>query len=193
MITDRTVAERIADGSLPSPQEFSGSWYWAIRISGTGCAWRESLGEYCWREPAIWLTSEMCARAASLPVLVDHPEKGMLNSQEFAMRCVGVTTHAYVRGSELWAIARILDAGANAILLDGAYEDTSPAVTFAPGTGARIDIDGKPMLVEPEPILFDHICLCAKGAWTRDGPSGVETTDDELPINNETEIGLEHE
>jgi hypothetical protein len=193
MITDRTLAERIADGTLPSPQEFSGSWYWAIRISGTGCAWRESMQVYCWRKPSLWLTPEMCARAASLLVLIDHPAKGTLNSQEFVARCVGVTTFAYVRGNELWAIARILDAGANKILLDVDYGDTSPAVTFASGTGARIDIDGKPMLVEPEPMLFDHICLCAKGVWSRDSdPYGVETTD-ELPINNDHNTGLEHE
>jgi hypothetical protein len=118
----------------------------------------------------------MCTRAASLPVLVDHPEKGTLNSQEFAMRAVGVMTYGYVKGEELWAVARVLDAGANEILLAGVYEDTSPAVTFAPGTGARIEIDGKALLIEPEPMLLDHICLTAKGIWTRDGPPGVETT-----------------
>ena len=122
----------------------------------------------------------MCARAASLPVLVDHPEKGTLNSPEFAARCVGVTVHGYVRNDELWAIARILDSGANEILLAGAYEDTSPAVTFAPGTGARIDIGGKALLIEPEPLLLDHVCITARGVWTRDGPPGVEKTDADL-------------
>lgn len=171
------IAERIADGSLPSPQQFGASWYWAIRISGTGCAWRASVNEFCWREPSIWLSPGMCRRAACLPVLIDHPAGGTLNSPEFAARCVGVTTYAYVRGDELWAIARIIDRGANEILLAGAYEDTSPAVTFAPGTGARIEIDGKPCLVEPEPMLIDHTCITAKGVWTRDGAPGVETTE----------------
>jgi colicin import membrane protein len=120
--------------------------------------------------------AEMCARAASLPVLVDHPEKGTLNSPEFAARCVGLTVFGFVKGDELWAIARILDSGANKVLLAGAYEDTSSAVTFAPGTGARIDIGGKALLIEPEPLLLDHVCLTARGVWTRDGPPGVETT-----------------
>jgi hypothetical protein len=176
MINELQVAERIADGTLPSPQQFGASWYWAIRISGTGAAWRASEGEFVWREPEIWLTPEMRNRAAALPVLIDHPASGTLNSPEFAARCVGVTTYAYVRGDELWAIARVLDAGANEILLAGAYEDSSPAVTFAPGTGARIEIAGKPLLLEPEPLLFCHIALCSKGVWTRDGPPGVETT-----------------
>ena len=180
MINELILAERIADGTLPSPQQFGASWYWAIRISGTGAAWRESENEFVWREPAVWLTPEMCARAASLPVLVDHPEKGTLNSPEFAAKCVGLTVFGFVKGDELWAIARVLDAGANEILATGAYEDTSPAVTFALGAGARIEIDGKALLIEPEPMLLDHICLTAKGVWTRDGPPGVETTNSEF-------------
>jgi colicin import membrane protein len=184
MINELQVAERIADGTLPSPQQFGASWYWAIRISGTGAAWRESENEFVWREPMIWLTPEMCRRATGLPILIDHPASGTLNSQEFAARCVGVTTYAYVRGDELWAIARILDAGANAILAAGAYKDTSPAVTFAPGTGARIEIDGKALLIEPEPMLIDHICACAKGVWTRDGPPGVDNSNMETETEN---------
>jgi colicin import membrane protein len=121
----------------------------------------------------------MCIRAASLPVLVDHPESGVLNSPEFAARCVGVTVYGYIKGDELWAIARILDSGANEILAAGACADTSPAVTFAPGTGARIDIGGKALLIEPEPLLLDHIALCARGVWSRDSaPEGVETTNE---------------
>ena len=66
-------------------------------------------------------------------------------------------------------------------LLAGAYEDTSPAVTFAPGTGARIDIGGKALLVEPDPMLLDHIALCAKGVWTQSRPSPAwKHTDAEL-------------
>ena len=75
--------------------------------------------------------------------------------------------------NELWAVARILDAGANAILLAGAYEDTSPAVTFAPGTDARIEIDGKTCLIEaPRCSSTISPSACHKGVWTRDGPPG---------------------
>jgi colicin import membrane protein len=133
MINELVVAARIADETLPSPQQFGNSTYWAIRI--TGAAWRASEGEFVWREPKIWLTPEMCDRAGSLPVLIDHPESGVLNSPEFAARCVGVTVFGYIRGDELWAIARILDSGANEILASGAYEDTSPAVSFPPDSG----------------------------------------------------------
>ena len=116
--------------------------------------WHSGINEFCWREPSVWLSDDMVARAAALPVLVDHPDGGALSSQEFAKRCVGLTIFAYVRDEELWAVAQIVDAGANAILLDGLHQDTSPAVTFAPGTGVKIDVDGKPILVEPEPMLL---------------------------------------
>jgi hypothetical protein len=95
-------------------------------------------------------------RASALPILIDPPEKGILNSAEFAMRCVGLTVFAYVKGEELMAIARILDSGANAILADCAYADTSPAVHFEPGTGARINIDGNGK-ASPGPRQFSAV------------------------------------
>jgi hypothetical protein len=38
MINELQLAERISIGDLPSPQEFMNSYYWALRISGTGVA-----------------------------------------------------------------------------------------------------------------------------------------------------------
>jgi colicin import membrane protein len=136
------TASQIAAGTLPSPQQFGNSWYWNIRVSGTGAAWRESMNEYVWREPENWLSETMCERATGLPILVDHPEGGTLNSAEFAARCVGITVLAYVKDEELWAVARILDNGANELLASGAYRDTSPAVVFAPSTGVRLEVGG---------------------------------------------------
>src|ERR1700731_3628014 len=114
------IARQIADGTLPSPQKFGNSFYWALRISGTGVAWRQAVGEFCLREKSIWLTDDMCARASALPVLIDHPKSGMLDSSEFAARCIGLTVLAYVKDDELWSVARILDARANELLATGA-------------------------------------------------------------------------
>jgi hypothetical protein len=177
MTTDLDIARALADGSLLSPQRFGNSWYWNIRISGVGCAWRESLQEYCWRDASIWLSQEMCIRCSCIPILMGHPEIGILNSREFADRCVGNTVHAFVKDDELWGIARILDAGANEILASGGYNDTSPAVVFDPGSGTRIEIDGKTCLVEGCPALIDHLALTPLGVWTREGAPGVENTE----------------
>jgi hypothetical protein len=174
VINELQVAERIADGDLPSPTEFMNSWYWALRISGTGVAWRASVREFCLREPSVWLSEEMQRRCLGLPVVMKHPDAGILNSQEFATRAVGMIVYSFVRGSDLMGVARILDAAAIEILQEGA--DTSPAVQFGPDTGARVMVDDKPLLIESDPLLLDHVAIVARGTWTRDGPPGVENS-----------------
>ena len=66
----------------------------------------------------------MLARTSCLLVCADHPADGLLDSREFARRIVGVTTHAFVRDDQLWAVARILDEWANKVLEAGAVADT---------------------------------------------------------------------
>jgi hypothetical protein len=178
MMNELDIARALADGELSSPAEFMNSYYWVLRISGTGVAWRESVGEYCLREPEMWLSEEMQRRCLGLPVVMEHPEGGTLNSAEFSARAVGVIVYSFVRDSDLMGVARILDKQAIEILKDGA--DTSPAVQFAPDSGARIEIDGKPLLIEGDPLLFDHLAVCSLGVWTREGVPGVENTNDEL-------------
>jgi hypothetical protein len=178
MLNELVIAMRIADGTLPSPAEFMNSYYWLLRISGTGVAWRESIGEFCFRAPDIWLSEEMQRRCLGLPVVMEHPDAGILNSAEFGARAVGMIVYSFVRDTDLMGVARILDKQAIEILKEGA--DTSPAVQFTPDSGARIEIDGKPLLVEGVPMLLDHLAICSRGVWTREGLPGVENTNDEL-------------
>jgi hypothetical protein len=159
MPNELQIARALADGELDSPQEFLNSYYWVLRISGTGVAWRKSVGEYCLREPAMWLSDEMQRRCLGLPVIMEHPTAGILNSAEFGARAVGMIIYSFVRESDLMGVARILDKSAIEILKEGA--DTSPAVQFAPDSGARVEIDGKPLLVEGVPMLFDHLAVCS--------------------------------
>jgi hypothetical protein len=174
MINELEIAEQIARGALPSPQEFCSSFYWMLRISGTGVAWRASVGEYCLREPDLWLSEEMQRRCLGLPVVMEHPAAGLLDSAEFGARAVGMIVYSFVRESDLMGVARILDAAAIEILAGGA--DTSPAVQFAPNTGARITIDGKPLLIEGDPMLIDHLAIVSMGVWTRSAAPGVENS-----------------
>lgn len=177
MATERDVAEGIADGTLPSPTEYYNSFYWAIRISGVGVIWRgDPVNEFAYRDPDIWLSPTMVDRVAGLPVTAEHPPVGTLNSYEFGMRAIGTCLFGFVRDKELWAVARILDHHANELMQEGL--DSSPGCQFSPGDGARIMVDDKPMLIEGNPCLLDHIAICEKGRWTRDGEPGVENTED---------------
>ena len=58
------------------------------------------------------------------------------------------------------------------LMLEGL--DTSPGVQFPPGAGARITVDDRSLLVEGDPCILDHIAICERGRWTRDGPPGVQ-------------------
>ena len=68
------VARAMAAGDLISPQQYSKNlWLFAIRISGTGLAYRDGIQEYVWRDASIYLDPEFQARAMGLPVIFDHP------------------------------------------------------------------------------------------------------------------------
>jgi len=174
--TELDVARAIAAGALASPTTFFNAAFYAVRISGTGAAWREALNEFVWREPRIWLTSEMIERVRGMPVIWIHPKDGMLDTESFARAIIGTIIFAWARGSELWGVARILDADAAKFLDTGDF-DTSPGVVFPPDAGETITLaDGGKVLIEGDPALIDHLAIVAEGVWTkgREGNSGVE-------------------
>jgi hypothetical protein len=185
--TELECAAMIAAGLLPSPTNYFGSELFAVRISGTGAAWRSKHAEFCWRDPAIWLTEEMTDRWRGAPLVTGHPQDGLLDGDELARRIIGTILCAYPRGDELWGIARIINQDAAAILADEANYDSSPAILFAPGSGNKTITlhDGEKLLVESNPSLIDHLAVCEKGVWTRPGDvPGVEVTDQTKELEN---------
>ncbi len=175
MITELDVIRGVRDGNLPSPTVFYNAGFYLLRVSGTGAAWRASVKEFCWREPATWLSDHMCRRWVAVPVILMHPPDSILDTKNFVERVCGSIVSVFVRGNELWCVARILDADA-AELLRTCETDTSPAVIFAPGSMATFTLkDGEKMLVEPEPVLCDHLAICRAGTWSKgQDVSGVE-------------------
>ena len=176
MLTELTCAEAIRDGVLESPQQFGAMWLFAIRITGTGLTYRVGLNEYCWRDPSLYLNAEFLARCNGLPVIWDHPETASLNSDEFAERIVGTCMLSYLKGDEVWAIARIYDAGAIDAMRNKQLS-TSPGVLFNNkdvGLQKKLD-DGTRLFVEGDPVVLDHIAICGQGVWDKGGdPTGVD-------------------
>jgi colicin import membrane protein len=175
--TELEAAELVGRGDLPSPTNYFGSELFAVRISGTGCAYRQALNELVWRDPAIWLGEGMQRRCISLPVVIGHPPGGILNTKEFAERVIGLIIFSYVRGDELWGVMRVLDHDAAAALVDSEY-DSSPSVLFGNDSGnVTIELYGRKFLVESWPTLVDHLAIVPKGVWRRKGDEpGVEVT-----------------
>jgi hypothetical protein len=120
----------VASGELPSPTKLRNSDFVALRLSGTGVAYRASIKEYVFRDPNIWLTDEMRRRFLGLPVIVEHPPSGEMTSKDFGDSAVGLVVVTFVRDEELWGVARIVDSSAAKFIAEGVF-DTSPAVAFS--------------------------------------------------------------
>jgi 8-oxo-dGTP pyrophosphatase MutT (NUDIX family) len=172
------VARAMAAGQLTSPQHYENVWLFAIRITGTGRAYRVNLEEFVWRDPNIYLTDEFLARCNGLPVIMEHPEKSTLDSKEFNDRIVGTVFLPYLQGNEVWGIAKVYD-DATAQMMRKFDLSTSPAVVFRKGDGTKLQLeDGRALFIEGKPSLLDHIAICEQGVWDKGGePQGISIND----------------
>jgi hypothetical protein len=208
--TETEIGWRVARGELPSPQRMPGFALFALRFSGTGTAWRESLGEHVYRPPAEYLTPEMCRRVAGVPVVAVHPASGALDTASFVRTVVGSVMFGYIAGpdgilsdagDELWCVARIGDETAADAMATGQFS-TSPAVVFAADSGnekMRLP-DGTSILFEGRPAILDHLAaMIDAGVWDHDGRvgPGVRTdsisTKEKLTMTEEERAAKERE
>jgi 8-oxo-dGTP pyrophosphatase MutT (NUDIX family) len=56
------IAREIAAGRFASPQRYENLWLFALRITGTGMAYRRAHDEYVWRDGSLYLTQEFLDR-----------------------------------------------------------------------------------------------------------------------------------
>jgi 8-oxo-dGTP pyrophosphatase MutT (NUDIX family) len=185
------VAKAIREGDLISPQRYENLYLFALRITGTGTAFRQKLGELVYRRPENYLTPEFLERCNGLPVIWEHPDQGRLDSKEFTNRIIGTIVLPYIQGDEVWGIAKIYDQDA-ANLMASKQLSTSPAVVFRHTDGnvqTKLE-DGRTLLVEGKPSLLDHLAICKEGVWDKGGePTGVELS----TVNNSGEIEMPDE
>jgi 8-oxo-dGTP pyrophosphatase MutT (NUDIX family) len=171
------VARAIAAGQLTSPQRYSNMSLFALRITGTGTAYRKTLDEYVYRHPDNYLTEEFLARCNGLAVIWVHPKDAVLNSQEFEERVVGMVVLPYIQGDEVWGVAKIYDDDA-VHLMETERMSTSPAVMFHnPTVNEKVTLEsGSTLLIEGMPSLLDHLAICEVGVWDKGGPpAGVKS------------------
>ncbi|EGV9183402.1 DUF2213 domain-containing protein [Salmonella enterica] len=191
-LTELEVAERIRDGTVPSPVKFSNMWLVNLRITGTGLAYRAGLKEHVWRDPKLYLNEEFLRRCNGLPVIANHPDEAVLTEEDFKSRIVGSVMLPYIRGDEVWAVCRIYLKSIVEEITEGDVS-TSPSVVFNSTSGnVEVQEGDTNFLIEGVPFLVDHIALVTKdhgslGVWDKDRiPAGVEVT-------NTGEIEMEKE
>lgn len=185
--TETDVAKLMMEGLIPSPQMYANIMLLAIRITGTGLAYRGSIGENVWRDPSLYLNNDFLQRCNGLMVIMDHPDTQVLTSKEFKNRAVGSVMLPYIKGDEVWGIAKIYDQDAVNEICEGEIS-TSPSVVFdnTAGNTTLTTENGDPLLIEGVPFLLDHIAIVtkargSKGVWDKGGdPAGVLLTNPEV-------------
>jgi hypothetical protein len=194
------VAEAMAAGELASPQRFANSWYFNIRITGTGAAYRTGLKEHVWRDPKFYTNEHFLKRCNGLFVILEHPPGLMLDSKEFTERNIGAVVLPYIppdKPDEVWGISRILYEPAALYMRDHPeVVSTSPAVVFTEDSGEKIELDdGTHLFVEGKPYLLDHIAIVDLGTWDKGGPPtgvDVESRQDSEAKDSEEVMSEEH-
>ena len=169
------VAQEIAAGELASPLRYENMSLFDMRITGTGVSYRKALDEFVYRRPENYLTPEFLQRCNGLPVIWMHPEKSVLDSKEFGERVIGTMLWPYIKGDEVWGVAKIFDAE-SIKKMEEKQLSTSPAVVFRdPSVNNAMKLeDGTHLLVEGKPSLLDHLAVCENGVWDKgEEPNGI--------------------
>jgi hypothetical protein len=169
-MTELEVAEAIRDGELTSPQSLENVSFVDMRISGTGFSYRPKLNEWVYRRDTIYLTPEFLQRCNGIPIIMEHPDTQILDSDEFGKRIVGTMFLPYIKGEDVWGVARVYDKSTIEMITEEQLS-TSPSVVFRdPKVNYNIELeDGSNLLVEGKPSFVDHLAICEKGVWDKGG------------------------
>lgn len=180
MPNELDIAKAIRSGELPSPQQYENLWLFDVRITGTGTSYRTGLDEYVYRPPENFLSDEFMERCNGLPLIFEHPGESILDTDEYRNRAIGNVILPYIKGDEVWGVAKVYDADA-ARLMTTSHLSTSPAVVFREaGSTSSVELsDGSTLLIEGKPSYLDHLAICEAGVWDKGGePSGIQLTGD---------------
>lgn len=191
-LSDIAAAEAVRDGLLPSPTKYEDFWLFDLRITGTGAAWRDRISEFAYRSPEKWLTEDVLKQVAGLSVIFDHPESGGLNSEEYRERSLGSIFLPYIKGEEIWGVAKIFDQD-GAKLMQTTHRSTSPGVTTSKGSLRSTSESGKTILHEETPRIFDHLAICERGVWDLGSPDNLGVRLDSIGKKERQKMTLEEE
>ena len=170
------LAQAIASGEMDSPQPCGNMWLFALRVTGTGLAFRPKHGEYVYRDPDNYLTDDFVGRCAGLPIIWEHPETELLDGEEYAQRVIGAAMFGYINGDDVWCIARIQNEQA-AELMQTESLSTSPCLRIDGGESRDKPELDHPLLMEGRPVFLDHLAIVPNGVWDKgEIPNGIILT-----------------
>lgn len=166
------IAEMMSRGETTSPQKYGKMWLFDVRVTGTGLSYRSGIDEFVWRDSSLYLNERFIKRCYGLPVIFEHPKQATLDTKEYVERNIGSIFLPYIKGDEVWAIARIYDDFAAQIMKENQLS-TSPAVVLY-GDDPRFINGDNSILIEGKPRILDHLAICFVGVWDKgEKPTGV--------------------
>lgn len=172
-LDDLAIAEKMASGEIDQIVSTDTCLLVPMRITGTGITDRNikdvngiTIKYPCDRPADIYLTDRFLQMCNGLPVAFYHPKKGegftSLNFDNWREYVVGTIFHPYIKGQEVWGVAKIFDLSMLDAFRDGIMS-TSPFVTSTNEIG-----DG----VYREKLEdINHVAIVPAGHWDTDQPA----------------------
>ena len=170
---DLAIAEKMASGEIDHIVATDKCLLVPMRITGTGITERTMKDgngitiKYPIDRPAdVFLSDRFLQMCNGLPVCFYHPQDGegftSLNFDNWKEHTVGTIFYPYIKGSEVWGVAKIFDLSMLDAFRDGIMS-TSPFVTSTNEIG-----DG----VYREKLEdINHVAIVPAGHWDTDQPA----------------------
>lgn len=173
LFIDSDLTQLIQEGVLLGPNTYFNQTFFPMRITGTGSAMRVGKMQFTFRKPGLYLNPEFMDRCNGLQVLWQHADKDFTDGSVIQEQSIGTICSPYVRGDELWGVAKILDLDAADAISTGAYS-TSPS--FLSRVDSRSSSGGVDFTEEGQPLHLDHLAVVQMGVWDKLGdPSGIDS------------------
>lgn len=167
---EKKIKDEYKLGQRQGITELDDYFYIPVRITGSGYNLRKNKDDeliLADRNQAEFFSPAFIEHCKSLPIIVNHPQnKDMLHSQNLNDNAIiGNTIDAWIKGDELWGIARIYDKTLLDKIANGLIKSTSPGVRIVYAN------DSDPIVNTEIPYDINHLAFCEKGHWDKDGQS----------------------
>lgn len=170
---DLSIAEKMASGEIDQIVATDKCLLVPMRITGTGITEREIKDangitiKYPIDRPAdVFLSDRFLQMCNGLPVCFYHPQDGQgftsLNFDNWKEHVVGTIFYPYVKGTEVWGVAKVFDLSMLDAFRDG-IASTSPFVTSKNEIGDGVYVE------KLEDI--NHVAIVPAGHWDTDQPA----------------------
>lgn len=162
---DTDIALAMEKGQIEGVVDKGDYYLVNMRITGTGVKTRIIDGQEIEidRPAEYFLSAHFLQECRGLPVTVEHPEE-RVNKQTFSDCVIGTVFHPYIKGEEVWGVAKIYNTPIIREII-ATEPSTSPNVLSA----NLFFKEGEPRVEDYESI--NHVAIVRQGFWDNGKPA----------------------